>query len=211
MNARPIAFAFVFIAAALGIARLAHPADSYRIDHRHTSIIFSVAHAELSYTYGMFRKASGRYRIDKENFANSRFEIEIDAASLFTNDEERDNHLRSPDFFNVKEFPTIHFESTSCTMTNTVDGPPKLQLVGTLTMHGVPRQIEVPMQFLAEKKGPQGDHRTGFHCQLVLKRTDFNIATGLVDKTSVGDAVSVTISFEGVRDATAAPASIRRQ
>jgi polyisoprenoid-binding protein YceI len=203
MNSRPISFSICLLAATLCVTRPAHSADVYKIDPRHTSIIFSIGHAELSYTYGMFRVARGNYVIDKQNQSNTRFQLEIDAASLFTNDEERDNHLRSPDFFNVKQFPTITFESTSCTMTNTVDGPPELQLVGTLTMHGVPRQIEFPMQFLAEKKGPRGDYRSGFYCDLVLKRSDFDIATGLVDKTSVGDVVRVTISFEGVKDTTA--------
>lgn len=203
MNARPKVFAFVFLAATLGVTRLAYPADAYKIDPRHTSIIFSIGHAGLSYTYGMFLAARGNYVIDKQNQANTRFDLEIQADSLFTNEKERDDHLKSPDFFNTKQYPTITFESTSCTVTNTVDGPPRLHIVGTLTMHGVPRQIEFDMDFLAEKRGPRGDQRTGFFCQLELKRSDFNIAKGLVDKTSVGDVVSVTISFEGVRSAAA--------
>lgn len=203
MNARPKVFAFVILAATLGVTRLAHPADAYKIDPRHTSIIFSIGHAGLSYTYGMFLAARGNYVIDEENQANTRFDLEIQADSLFTNDKERDDHLKSPDFFNTRQYPTITFESTSCTVTNTVDGPPRLHIVGTLTMHGVPRQIEFDMDFLAEKRGPRGDQRTGFFCQLELKRSDFNIAKGLVDKTSVGDVVSVTISFEGVRSSAA--------
>jgi polyisoprenoid-binding protein YceI len=209
MTTRSTILSTTLLAAALCLPRQAQSADNYKIDPRHTSIVFSIGHAELSYTYGMFCAASGAYSIDKENLSNSRFRLDIRADSLFTNDAERDKHLRSPDFFNVKEFPMITFETTSCTVKNTARRPEFL-LTGNLTMHGITRPIEVPMQMLAEKKGPRGDFRTGFYCQLELLRSDFEIGTGLVDKTSVGDAVSITISFEGVLDTTAA-ASIRRQ
>jgi polyisoprenoid-binding protein YceI len=213
MYYRSIALATVLQTATLCLPTFAHAADNYKIDSRHTSIVFSVGHAELSYTYGMFLRSRGAYSIDKEKPANSRFQIEIEADSLFTNDVERDKHLRSPDFFNVNQFPMITFETIACDVKNTVRGPQFL-LTGNLTMHGVTKQIELPLQMLAEKKGPQGDPRTGFLCQLKLLRTDFGIANGLIDKTSIGDAVSITISFEGVLDtagAAAAAATIRRQ
>lgn len=184
------------IAATFLMATSTRAADAYKIDPRHTSIIFSVGHAGLSYTYGMFRKASGAYIIDKTNPANSRFNLEIDANSLFTADEERDTHLRSPDFFNVAQFPTIKFETTSCTPTNDPQRGIEFQLTGNLTIHGVTRQITVPLRMLAEGPGARQDHRTGFLAQFDLKRSDFNMKN-LLDKNIVGDAVSVTISFEG--------------
>jgi polyisoprenoid-binding protein YceI len=211
MNTRSMFRSIALLAAALSLPRLAHSADVYKIDPRHTSIIFSIGHAGLSYTYGMFRTVKGDYVIDKQNQANNRFHLEIEADSLFTNDKERDDHLRSPDFFNTKQFPIITFDSTSCVISTNAEGAVECQLIGTLTMHGQPRQINFPMQMLAERRGPRGDYRTGFYCTLELKRSDFGMK-GLLDKDIVGDAVRVTISFEGVSDPTAAnPVSVRRQ
>lgn len=201
MNARSTVLSFAVLAAVQCLPRLAQAADAYKIDPRHTSIVFSVGHAGLSYTYGMFRTAAGGYLLDTQNPANNRFQLEIQADSLFTNDAERDDHLRSPDFFNVKQFPTITFESTSCNRKATTDGSVEFEIVGTLTMHGTPRQVKIPLLMLADGAGPRGDRRTGFFCQLELKRSDFNMKS-LLDKNIVGDAVSVTISFEGVLDTT---------
>jgi polyisoprenoid-binding protein YceI len=209
MNIRYAIRSLALLTAVSCLTRPGLSADAYRIDPRHTSIVFSVGHAGLSYTYGMFLRSKGDYVIDKENQANNRFHLEIDAASLFTNDKERDDHLKGPDFFNTKEFPTITFDSNSCIISTTAEGVVKCQLVGTLTMHGQPRQIEFPMQMLADANGPMGDRRTGFFCALDLKRSDFGMKN-LLDKNIVGDAVSITISFEGVLDNTAG-ASIRRQ
>jgi polyisoprenoid-binding protein YceI len=194
MTSRTIIAAIAFLTACL--SRTAFSADNYKIDPRHTSVIFSVGHAGLSYTYGMFRESAGRYTIDKEKPENSRFSFEIKADSLYTNDQERDTHLRSPSFFNVVQFPTIKFETTACTVTN----DPKLgvifNLTGNLTMHGVTRTIKVPMRMLAEGPGARKDHRTGFLCQLELNRSDYDMKA-LLEDNIVGDAVSVTISFEG--------------
>ena len=132
------------------------------------------------------------------NPANCRFQLTIQTNSLDTNHAKRDDHLRSPDFFNVQQFPTITFESTACTLANTRDGSTVYQVTGDLTMHGVKRQITVPLRLLAEGKGPYGDPRNGFLCQTELKRSDYDM-TNLLENNLVGDAVSITISFEGVK------------
>jgi polyisoprenoid-binding protein YceI len=144
----------------------------------------------------MFRDASGSYILDKENPANSRFVFKIAANSLDTNNAERDKHLRSADFLNVQQYPDITFETTRCTMTNTPEEGVVYQLEGTITMHGVSKTITVPLRMLGEGTGPFGDHRSGFLCQLALKRSDFNMKN-LLDKEQVGDAIGITISFEG--------------
>ena len=116
-------------------------ADFYKIDPEHTSVIFSAAHTGLSYTYGMFRDVSGQYQIDKANPSNSRFQMVIRADSLDTNVAERDTHLRSADFFDVKQFPEITFDSTRCEFSDTPESGKAFRLLGTLTIHGVPRQV----------------------------------------------------------------------
>ncbi|HEX3601526.1 MAG TPA: YceI family protein [Lacipirellulaceae bacterium] len=193
--ARRLAFWSLLIS--LLAARSAPAADYYTIDPQHTSIVFSVAHSGFSYVYGMFREASGTYRIDKTNPSASKFRLNIEANSLFTNNEERDKHLRSADFFNVQQFPKITFETTNCNATQTQDGGVLYQLTGNLTIHGVPKPIEVNLRMLGEGQGPYKDHRTGFLCQMELKRSDFGMTPTLVDPKLVGDAVGVTVSFEG--------------
>jgi polyisoprenoid-binding protein YceI len=115
---------------------------------------------------------------------------------LDTNNAKRDEHLRSADFFNVQQFPEITFDSTKCVATNSPDGGIVYQLTGDLTIHGVKRQITVPLRMLGEGTGPYGDKRSGFLCQIELKRSDFGM-TNLLEKNLVGDAVGITVSFEG--------------
>lgn len=190
------------VVALLVISPAAFAADLYKIDPEHTSVIFSAAHTGLSYTYGMFREVSGQYQIDKANPANSRFQMVIRADSLDTNNPERDKHLRSADFFDVQQFPEITFDSTRCEFIDTPEsGGKAFRLLGTLTIHGVPRQIPLTLRMFGEGAGASGkDHRTGFHTQLEIKRSDFKM-TNLLEKNLVGDAVGITVSFEGIQQA----------
>jgi polyisoprenoid-binding protein YceI len=177
----------------------AFAADYYKLDPDHTSVVFSTAHTGLSYTYGMFRKVTGQYLLDTANPANTKFQIIIRADSLDTNNADRDTHLRSPEFFDVQQFPEITFASSRCDVTNSPENGIVYRLLGTLTIHGVPRQVPLVLRMLGEGPGANGkDHRTGFHCQLELKRSDFKM-TNLLENNLVGDAVGITVSFEGVQ------------
>jgi polyisoprenoid-binding protein YceI len=189
----------------LNASRPARAAEAYIVDPTHTSIVFIVGHGGLSYTYGVFREASGSYVLDDANPANCRFQLVIEANSIDTNNAKRDDHLRSNTFFNVQQFRTIKFDSTSCSLRNAPDGSVEYQVTGNLTMHGVTREIRVPLRMLGKGPGPYGDQRTGFLCQLELKRSDYDM-TNLLEKNLVGDAVSITISLEGtLQDAAGAP------
>lgn len=196
MNRRTTIVFAASLAATLLATRGATAADNYTIDPAHTSIVFSVGHSGLSYTYGFFRRASGSYVIDEANPANCRFQLVIEADSLDTNHQKRDEHLRGPDFFNVQQFPTITFQSTGCTLSNTPERGEEYLVTGNLKMHGVERQVKIPLRMLAKGLGPYKDQRTGFLCQYDLKRSDYGM-TELLKDNLVGDAVSITISFEG--------------
>ena len=186
------------IVAVLCTSFAARAADFYKIDSEHTSVVFSTAHNGLSYTYGMFRDVSGQYVLDKANPGNSQFQLLIRADSLDTNNVERDKHLRSADFFDVQQFPTITFESTRCEFTNTQEGI-IYKVTGNLTIHGVPRQVTLNLRMLGEGPGANGkDRRTGFLCQLELKRSDLKMSN-LLERNLVGDAVGITVSFEGIQ------------
>jgi polyisoprenoid-binding protein YceI len=196
MIMRPRCAIFVFLTC-LGTAPVAAlSADAYTIDPAHTSVVFSVGHTGLSYTYGVFRQAGGSYILDKTNPANCRFEFAIQTESIDTNHAERDKHLRGADFLNTQQFPTITFESTGCALaTNAPAGSVVYNVTGNLTIHGVTRQVMLPLRMLGDGKGPFGDERTGFLCQVELKRSDYGMRNLL---EMVGDAVGVTISFEGI-------------
>jgi len=175
--------------------------EVYNIDASHTAVVFSVSHAKMSFTYGFFREVQGRYLLDTTNPANSRFQLSIPAESIDTNQAERDKHLKSPDFFNVQQFPSITFDSTSVKQsrsgTDTI-----YEVTGNLTVHGVTRPITIPLKMLGSGPGLRNDYRTGFWTQIELNRSDFGM-NNLLD--IVGDKVGVTISFEGIRQDAARP------
>ncbi len=164
---------------------------TYDLEASHTSVVFAASHFGYSYTYGRFNQVAGAFRFDKNNPAASAFTVEIDAASLDTNDQKRDGHLRSPDFFDVRQFPKITFQSTSVTGTGK-----QLQLTGNLTLHGVTKQITVPLQYLGEGLGPYQKYRCGFFSNFSIKRSEFGMKGML---PAIGDDITIIVSFEGVR------------
>ncbi|MCA9063552.1 MAG: YceI family protein [Planctomycetaceae bacterium] len=168
-------------------------ADEYLLDDQHTSIVFAANHFGLSNTYGMFGKYAGKFSVDMANPTAAQFQVVIDPASLDTKSEKRDEHLRGPDFFDVKQFPRITFVSTSV-------APGKddksLNVTGELNLHGVTRQLLISMSKTGEGKGPYGDERIGFSGRFVVKRSEFGM-TNMVPQ--IGDDVNVLISIEGIK------------
>jgi len=166
-------------------------AEIYDLDDQHTSIVFAVNHFGFSYTYGMFGKYNGAFSIDMNEPTKGSFQFFVDAASLDTKSAKRDEHLRGPDFFNVKQFPEITFQSTSIA----AEGD-NLRVTGNLTMHGVTKEIVMPLTYVGEGKGPYGKERIGFYGNFKVKRSEFDIKTFL---PKVSDEVSLIISFEGLK------------
>jgi len=169
-------------------------ADEYLIDARHTSIVFGINHLGYSFTYGRFNEVGGNFVWNNASPASGQFMLAINSASIDTNDAQRDEHLRGPDFFNAKQFPRISFQSTSITPQRSAQD--KFQVNGNLTIHGVTRQVSLPMRKLGEGDGPQGNYRCGFLCQTSIKRSDYGM-TNMIP--NVGDEVALTICFEGIR------------
>jgi len=169
-------------------------ADNYVLDPSHTSIVFGINHLGYSFTYGRFNKVSGGFVWNNANPATGQFQLAIDAASIDTNDMKRDEHLRGPDFFNAKQFPHISFQSASITPQR--DAPGKFSVNGNLTIHGVTRQVTLPLRKLGEGDGPFGNYRCGFICQTSVKRSEYGMTSMIPD---IGDEVALTICFEGLR------------
>lgn len=195
---------WTFAACALLLLPQAAQGDNFVIDNSHTSVIFGVSHLGYSYTYGRFNKVEGRFSLDQANPAASKFQLLIHAPSIDSNDPKRDEHLKGPDFFNVKQFPAITFESTGINVE--MKGKDEYyNMTGKLTMHGVTREITLPVQKLGEGKGPYGKYRSGFLCQTKIKRSEYGM-TNMIP--NIGDSVAITISFEGIREEGAAAAKI---
>jgi polyisoprenoid-binding protein YceI len=170
-------------------------AENYALDTAHTSVIFGISHMGFSYTYGRFNKVAGKYTLDESNPAASSFELTIDAASIDTNDAKRDGHLRGADFLSANEFPTLEFKSTSVTAEKNERGETVYQVKGDLTMHGVKREVLLPLRLLKVGVSPMDNKKhSGFLCETRLLRSEFGM-TNMIP--GVGDEVAVTISFEG--------------
>jgi len=177
-------------------------AENYLVDKSHASLIFGVSHFGYSYTYGRFSfDEQSNFVWDKANPAASKFQLVIPVASIDSDDQKRDDHLRNADFFNAKQFPRIIFQSTSVrpSQQNNSEGN-KYDVVGNLTMHGVTKEVILPVIKMGEGLGPYGKYRSGFSCQTTIKRSDFGM-TNMIP--SIGDEVAITVSFEGIRQEAA--------
>jgi polyisoprenoid-binding protein YceI len=181
-------------AGAAGLALAAGGADSYVLDPAHTSATFRIEHLGISWVAGRFDDISGKCAIDKSDPTQSTFEVAIKAASIDTNQAQRNEHLRSKDFFNVKEFPEMTFKSTSVKKASDADGV--YEVTGDFTMHGVTKPVTFLLRGGKEAELPKGAQRIGFFTEFSLKRSDYGM-----DKmpTAIGDAVKIAVSFEAVK------------
>ena len=175
----------------LGMNQTVFGADSYALDKGHTAIIFGIKHLNMSYTYGRFNDIDGQFKLDAQNAANSSFKVTIKTASIDTGLKKRDDHLRSPDFFNANQFPVITFESTQVEAAS--DG---YRVTGNLSLHGATKSITLHLQKMGEGDDPWGNYRAGFATELTIKRSDYGM-TNMPE--AVGDEVKLMISFEGLR------------
>lgn len=192
-HALPLPLSALLLPALLLPTAAARGAD-YALDEAHVSCVFSVSHMGFSYTYGMFRKVSGAFAFDKDQPEASRFQLAIDVDSIDTMNAKRDEHLKTPDFFDAEKFPQITFTSKKVEAGPAIGGRPSLNVTGDLTMHGVTKEVTLPLQHLGEGPGPMGGTQCGFLCQTTLKRSDFGMANMV---GPIGDSIGVTVSFEG--------------
>ena len=168
------------------IAPTALAADSFTLDPVHSSVMFRIEHMGVSNFYGSFNDVSGSYTLGE----NPSFNFTIKTESIDTRNEGRDKHLKSPDFFNAVEFPTITFKSTSVEKAGD-----NLKVTGDLTMHGVTKPVTAELKFWPAKETRQGV-KGGFETMFTIKRTDFGMNT-YVTEGALGDEVTVLFAGEG--------------
>jgi polyisoprenoid-binding protein YceI len=190
---RSLLFASLVVGAAMSLVPGLALADNYAVDGAHSFVNFRIKHMGVSYAYGRFDDLSGTFMLDESSGAGMTFDMAIKAASVDTGNPKRDEHLKGPDFFNVKEFPSITFKSKQVRR----NGEKGFEVGGDLELHGVVRAVNVRLERVGSGKDPWGGFRTGFEGSFVIKRSDFGMAFG--QDGMLGDEVTIYVAFEGVK------------
>ena len=194
-------FARRFLASLLTLIAAASLASAepvaFNIDPVHSQAGFTIRHF-FTKVPGHFKELSGQVMFDEKNLAASSVNVEIKTASINTNNERRDGHLRSPDFFAADSFPTVTFKSTKV-----IPGQGnKFKVEGNLSMRGVTKPVVLDAEFLGAGPGPRGGQVAGFEATTTVNRKDYNILWNRVldqGGTMLGDDVTVTLAIEAIK------------
>lgn len=183
---------------ALSLPTLAS-ATIWNIDPDHTNIGFKVRHLMVSNVRGSFNKHTGVVDINDKDITKSKVEVTIDTASINTNVQKRDEHLRSADFFDVAKYPTMTFVSKKVAKA----GKNKLKVTGDLTLHGITKEVVLNVEGpTAESKDPYGNIRRGAVANTKINRKDFGLVWNATLETGgvvVGDEVTITLEVEMIK------------
>ncbi len=168
----------------------ASAANQYSVDDVHSCALFRVQHFGAGQFWGRINGVSGTFTL-ADDAAKCAFSVDVAVDSIDTSNEKLDGHLKSPDFFNAAEFPTMTFRSTSAK--KTASG--MLEVAGAFTLHGVTK----PITAMIEVTGQAEDGaRGGAEAIFTIKRSEFGMNYG-VEKGALGDSVRVVVNLEGVK------------
>lgn len=165
------------------------------IDKSHSKVQFDVAHLVISEVTGQFKSFDGSVLSDKPDFSDAKIEVNIDVNSINTDDEKRDGHLKSPDFFDANKYPKITFKSKSLKKVNNN----LYKLTGDLTMHGVTKEVVLDVQFNGIKNDPWGNTKAGFKVTGKINRNDFGLKYNAPLEGGgvlIGEEVNITCNVE---------------
>jgi polyisoprenoid-binding protein YceI len=177
--------------------------EKWKFDATHSNVGFSVRHLMISKVHGRFGAWTGSLTLDEENHRASSVEVEIDTGSIDTKDPQRDEHLRSADFFDVTKFPKIAFKSSRV---EKVDGQ-EYKVTGNLTINGVTKEITLDVEYFGRQKDPWGGERIGFNAKTSIDRKTFGLVFNMPLEGGgvvVGDKVEITLDVEAVKETAAA-------
>lgn len=173
-------------------------AAQYSVDVAHSQVHFSVAHLSVFKTRGNFTAFSGKVDIDEANKTLRSAEASISVKSIDTRNEKRDKHLRSKDFFHVKEYPAISFVSKEVKGNGS-----DITVVGDLTIRGVTKEVILTGAYAGAVTGPGGKKRAGFTATGKIDRKDFGLTWNKALETGgvvVGDEVTIGLEIEAIAD-----------
>ncbi len=169
--------------------------QTYTIDQTHSGVGFMVRHLGFSKVRGRFEQFAGTIQMTPGDLSTLSADVTIQADSITTNDEKRDAHLRSADFFEVETYPTLTFKSTSATA-KTDD---TFTLTGTLTLHGVTKTVELNGELLGTSKDPWGNTKAGFEATTEIDRKEFGLTWNAALEAGgflVSDTVKITLELQ---------------
>jgi polyisoprenoid-binding protein YceI len=171
----------------------------YNIDPTHSHVQFSVRHLMVSNVRGTFAGVKGTVNYDPADHASTKIEVVIDVHTIATNDEKRDGHLKSPDFLDAAQYPTMTFEGTKVEKT----GDAEFKVTGNLTLHGVTKPVVLKVEEVSEEaKDPWGGTRIGANAKAKVKRSDFGLTWNAALETGgvmIGDEVKLEFELEFVK------------
>ncbi len=191
------ALAFVMVLALILTAQ----ANKWDLDKDHSNVGFKVKHLVITTVEGSFSDYDGHIMFDGKNWKDAVVEVTVQMESVNTNNEKRDQHLRSADFFEVDKFPVMTFKSTKVTP---ADENGNFKITGDLTIKGVTHQVTFDGVFHGLVTGPMGKTRAGFSASTTIDRQDYNVKwdNKLQDGTIVvSDDVKIEIEFQAIKAA----------
>lgn len=178
--------------------------ETYVVDKSHSEASFQVRHLGISNVRGRFDDFSGAIEIDRARPEASSVEFTIQAASVDTSAPDRDKDLRSANFFDVEKYPAITFKSSRIVPR----GGDLYDVTGTLTLHGVSREVTLPVSHLGFVKDPWGNEKAGFELTTTLNRKDYGLVWNKVLESGgllVGEEVKIAVNLEAIRKKAPTP------
>lgn len=173
-------------------------AGTWKFDKAHTNVKFTVAHMVVTDVVGYFEEFDGTINTPGDDFMGTDVSFTVQTNSINTNNEKRDNHLRSADFFEVEKYPTLEFKTKSFKKIN----DSKYEITGDLTMHGITKEITLDAKYRGTIKDPRGNTRAGFKATTTIDRYDWDLkynstleAGGLL----IGREVEIEINTELIK------------
>ncbi len=178
---------------------------TWKLDPAHSEVGFAVKHLMITTVRGRFAGVDGSVVIDEEHPERSRVEVAIDAATIDTRNEDRDKHLRSPDFLDVENHPRILFRSTRIDGTFSNEGD-SFRVIGDLTIRGVTREATLDVTFDGRNVDPWGGDRIGFTAETRIDRRDFGLTWNQTLETGgllVANEVTISLAVQAVLESEA--------
>lgn len=167
---------------------------TYKIDPTHSEVSFKIKHLMISTVTGIFTSFDGEIEADKENLSDAKFNFSAEINSINTNNEQRDGHLKSPDFFDAANYPKLTFESTSFTKKGD-----DYKLQGNLTLRGVTKPIKLEVEYAGKMLDPYGNEKHGFEFKGKISRKEFGLTWNGVTESGgivVSDEVKLLVNAQ---------------
>lgn len=173
-------------------------AQTWQIDKARSDITFTVRHLVIARVRGRFLRWDGALTLDEQDWSKSHVEVSIEAASISTNDQERDRYLRSVEFLDTQRFPRLTFKSTKVAPA----GGDKLNVTGDLTIRDVTKSVTIAVERSGKAKDPQGNTKLAFRGKVTIKREEFGARWNQALETGgflVGKEVHIDLALQAVR------------